>query len=97
MNFKNTLITASAAVWIAVSPAIAQVQNETSGEVFQLVWQRLIPTDSETIQQYKTIWCKEFNGNKIYISQEADIIQTWFFFDISKKSVNKILSAPDCQ
>lgn len=100
MNIKNSF--QAIALWssLLLSPAVANKIDNTKWEVYQLVWNKLIPTTMDIMLNLwiKTKNCLKFtwDDNKtsiIYISDETDIIPTWEFSTLTKEElelVNKI-------
>lgn len=97
MNLKNALITASTVAWLALSPAVSQAKEKINEDIYQLVWNMLIPTNNDIIKKYKTYWCKEYKWTKIYLSNKKDVIPTWFYFDLDNQKKQEVLDAPDCK
>lgn len=97
MNIKNSLWAIALSSSLLLNPAIANELNSTKWEVYQLVWNKLIPTSEETMKnlKIKVIKCLEFNGNNnikstIYTSNEKNIIPTWFFWTLDKTELDLI-------
>lgn len=97
MQFKNALITMSATIWLSLSSAVIKAKEEVNENIYQLVWNMLIPTNSTILKNYKTYWCKEYKWTQIYLSQKKDIIPTWFYFDLDKTKKQEVMLAPDCK
>lgn len=86
--------------WLFLSE-IMPIEKKVKNEVFQLVWNILIPTTFEDIKKYKTYDCKRLDSENwvfdIYLSNKKNIIPTDFFKELNLKELATILNSPKCK
>lgn len=99
MKLEHIATSSILALSISLSPAISQAKEQVSENVYQLVWNILIPTTQTILQQkeYQTYDCKNYNGVHIFFSDKKHIIPTDFFFHASDEMLQKIQNAPTCK
>lgn len=97
MKLNKLVSTALLSTVLGLSPAVSAAKDKVQKEVYQLAWDKLIPTTTSVLKNYKTNWCVEYNWVKIYISDEKDVIPTWFYFDVKDPDIIRIKSSPECK
>lgn len=106
MSIKRIFWAALLVSWIALNwcweasnelPEIKKEKEFVSNEVFQLVWDTLIFTESDKIHSGMYYACKDFNWSKIYLSNKENVISTDFFTRLTKEEIKQVLDASDCK
>jgi len=92
MNIKNSLWIIALSSSLLFNTAVADEINNTKWEVYQLVWNKLIPTSMDVLLNFeiKADKCLKFEWNTIYISDEKNIIPTWFFWELTEQEADLI-------
>lgn len=87
--------------WMFLSENIIPIQKKVKNEVFQLVWNKLIPTTSQDIKKYKTYDCKRLDSEHwvfdVYLSNNKNIIPTDFFRELNPEELATILNSSKCE
>jgi len=86
-------------IWLALSSVVSEAKDNVNNEVFQLVWNTLISTNSKYMIEWKIKFydCRVVNWYRVYLSEKKDIIWSSNFDIIDDKKIQEVKSSPQCK